>query len=455
MEITTRWRRKIALLAFLSLTIIVSVQALIPQQPRVILLGSGRLHLSGFSPDGKTLAAVEHQADDFENPVLWDVASGLELSLFDKKRCIGPVQFSQDGNLVAVLQKTGESYSIVVFDLPTRREKISVSHPSLSDASSFCFLPNGNTLVFTTIELENLKTCLRFWDLKTGLEIFSRPGIGFPIAFSPDGEIMVSREEVEAGIKDHVVLRSVKTGEKLATINPSGGPVSKVEFSPDGKFLVTECRKDIGILDLLTFSRPYFPTVQLWEVATEGLVTTQKGCGDPVFLTDGKRLAVFSFDGTWQRFQILAIPVEKQLREKEVLGIRQSNGFWIPIPGSNLVASYKRIGPSLFMKWIGRYFSPPNNHAWVSDVELKDLRTGRHEAHIVQAQAVGQLRVSPDGKAIATEAYEGETATIQLWHVPPRKPLWWTISLLAVPVFVTLVVTWKLLAKRRSSRAEA
>jgi WD40 repeat protein len=456
-EIPSRWQRNFALLAVLSLglAIIISILSLLPQRPRAILFRSGRINLGGFSPDGKILAAEEWcESRDFENPIVWDVESGQELSFLDTKTCIGPIQFSQDESLLAVRQQAGESYRIAVFDLTTRREMVSIS-PSYFPGyrPGFCFVPDRHTLAITTVQKQ--RTCLKFWNLKTPQDTFSLPEIGCPIAFSPDGKIMVTREgtEISPDIEEQVALREVKSGEKLATFNVSEGRISKVEFSPDGNFLAADSRKEIGIYDLLRGERLYIPTVYVWDVRGKRLMTTECGYKDPVFLTGGQELATFGYDTFGcqvNRVHTWDLSADNRLRIKEN---RECDGEAIPVPGTNLVAVYKtrHIEPTLVRQWLGNYFSQLKEPAWVTDLKLLDLGTGREQAHLVLPQGVSQLQVSRDVKTLAVKISDRDKDTIELWDISPRRPLRWIVGVLAVPTLFTVVLLRKWLEKRRNN----
>ncbi|MCA2689081.1 MAG: hypothetical protein IM467_09265, partial [Microcystis sp. M137S2] len=97
----------------------------------------------------------------------------------------------------------------------------------------------------------------------------------------PDGKTLVS------GSWDNTIkLWNVETGQEIRTLKGHDSVVSSVNFSPDGKTLVSSADK----------------TIKLWDVETGQEIRTLKGHDDSVysvnFSSDGKTLVSGSEDNT-------------------------------------------------------------------------------------------------------------------------------------------------------------
>jgi hypothetical protein len=67
-----------------------------------------------------------------------------------------------------------------------------------------------------------------------------------------------------------------------------------------------------------------------------------------------------------------------------------------------------------------------------------DIRTGVKVASIARPK-IGVVQVFPDGKSLALETTKNDESIIEIWDIPPRKPLWWVLGLLAIPSVMTLI----------------
>jgi len=77
------------------------------------------------------------------------------------------------------------------------------------------------------------------------------------------------------------------------------------------------------------------------------------------------------------------------------------------------------------------------------ELAFLDTRTGKSVAAIVRPRIV-DLQVFPDGKKLALTTFEKDDSLIEIWDIPPRKPLRWVLGLLAIPSVVSLItlLTW-------------
>jgi WD40 repeat protein/serine/threonine protein kinase len=172
-----------------------------------------------FSPDGKRLVSGGGYPD--ATVKVWDAQTGRELLSF-KANC-DVVVFSPDGKRLA-----SASNGTVLWDAQTGQELLSIK--GSYGSSSVAFSPDGRRLAGgggwpdTTVSV---------WDAQTGHELLSCQGLtqgGGSVAFSPDGKRLVSTGG--GGLK----VWDAQNGEELLTMKGGAAPLA---FSPDGHLLVT------------------------------------------------------------------------------------------------------------------------------------------------------------------------------------------------------------------------
>ncbi|MCM2391149.1 WD40 repeat domain-containing serine/threonine protein kinase [Streptomyces albipurpureus] len=163
------------------------------------LMVSGEARSVAFSPDGGTIAA-----SGYDTLYFWETDTGRALT----KSCvhkdlITSVAFSADGSMIA----TGG------FDFAAR----------LWDAAS------GRPF-----EPAERGTLARFWAARNGPAALAHPFQVMALAFSPDGELLVTGSNDEKAR-----LWEVSTGRIVATLKDVGDLTQAVSFAPDGMTFVT------------------------------------------------------------------------------------------------------------------------------------------------------------------------------------------------------------------------
>jgi WD40 repeat protein len=359
-----------------------------------------------YSPDGKTVATASTFVDT-DNPErkkdnycrnemkLWDVATGQSRGTLEgQSASILSLAYSPDGRTLAASLfefeeekhseqeldgETGLLFSIVLFDVAAG-EKCAV----LSGHTSFlpfllAYSPDGETLVSATDAFLGPPGDFTLWDLATG---HVRAGLNMnssglpPIAYSPDGKTLASGS-------DHRTLKlwDVATGLERATLKGHTGKVVSVTFSPDGKTVASATGDG---------------TVKLWAVATGQERATLKGHMDNVhsvvFRKDGQTLALISSDGAAKLWDV-AIG-----REYASL-IGHSEAVW-----------------SLGFSPDGKTLATGSRD---ETVKLWDLATGQERATLKgHRHWVYSVAFSPDGKTLASGSSD---KTVKLWDLSTGK----------------------------------
>src|SRR5262249_4765305 len=148
-----------------------------------------------FSPDGKVLAASDHQVIR-----LWDVADGKELRpIQGPGGRLSRLAFSPDGHTLAATCNEGPE-TIVLYHAGTGKELRRLALPAVPRpvVAPLAFSPDGKTLTAAS----GTNVLVRRWDAATGRELppLGSHGGGLTcLAYSADGKSLA------AGCLDRVV----------------------------------------------------------------------------------------------------------------------------------------------------------------------------------------------------------------------------------------------------------
>ena len=239
------------------------------------------------------------------------------------------------------------------------------------------------------------------------------------VAFSPDGTTLAS------GAGSRVMLGSVKTGERLRTLEGHTGYVQCVAFSPDGTTLASGAGDD---------------TVILWNAKTGEQLHTLEGHSDNVysvaFSPDGATLASGSYDETailWdartgERLHTLeghTWSVSSVAFSPD--GTTLASGSW----DDTVILWNARTGERL-RALEGHTFSVTSvafsldgtmlaSGSWDDTVILWDAKTGKRlrtlEGH---TDSVSSVAFSPDGATVASSSWD---QTVIIWDAKTGEPL--------------------------------
>ena len=269
-----------------------------PHITTIATIYSEHASIVAFSPDGKILAYSNDNTVD-----LWDVAmQQIVGTLEGHTESIWSLSFSPDGTLLASGSDDG---TVKLWDVaPTENIATFVGH---RDAiTSVSFSPNGTLLasgawdgivkVWDVATQQNIATLVAFdHTLLTGL--FS--GWFTPVTFSPDGTLLAYGALDITKQESTIQLWDVATQQNIATIQThTFDGIASIDFSPDGKKIVSKTLVDI----------------KLWDVTTHEYISTLFE-GDPDILAS----ALFSPDGTLIASSILEGTDEDYIRIRLVL----------------------------------------------------------------------------------------------------------------------------------------
>ncbi|PYL70616.1 MAG: hypothetical protein DMF26_21465 [Verrucomicrobia bacterium] len=177
-----------------------------------------------FSPDGKKIMAVA-----LDNAVrVWDAETGaLVGNPMRHNVYVRSAQFSPDTTKVATVS---EDKTVWIWDAQNGSLVTSIKHDQR--VWSVQFSPDGKLLLTASPNRAGLEK-VQLWDADSGMAV-GKPLSAGCAQFSPDGKrIATGSEDGTAQIWD------VKTGEALTGPMKHDGSIHSVEFSPNGKRILT------------------------------------------------------------------------------------------------------------------------------------------------------------------------------------------------------------------------
>ncbi|HZS10484.1 MAG TPA: caspase family protein [Blastocatellia bacterium] len=347
---------------------------------------------AGLSADGKLKVVQEESKKEFDQPhdaVVIDVASGKEIRrLKGHERTIGALALSPDGRIAVT---AGDDQTIRVWDVATGAELRQLTSFA-SQAAGTVFTADG---LFTVMsDGENI----RLREVATGKESVLPDADTEPaaaVAFSSDRKFVAAA----VGMKTRVI--EVATGKVVAKLESSSEEddkgVLRMEFSSDGRFLLTDCSW----------------TSQLWDLRT-GTVARQLRKSKTIisaytFSADGRYAAYDQEDESGNVSNMVI---------RELATGRERKWRVIPkYPNANFVES---IAFSPDNKVVATAINNVSSRSGTL-VQLWDRATGREVRRLLgHALAVRSVAFSPDGKLIATGSTD---ATARLWDAATGKEL--------------------------------
>ena len=251
----------------------------------------GEVRSLAYSPDGNTIVCGGRNG----NVQLWDTQTlKLKSTLTGHTARVKSIAYAPNGDTIAT---ASSDETVRLWDVATSKSKVTLTGYMRINAAAYS--PDSQTIV-----TGNQDGNVHFWDVSTAALkntfIGDKNGIIFNIAYSPDGKTVA----VVSSNNDRVLLRDAKTGKHKATLAHFGlidtiflllqnreydiGPIA---YSPDGNTIVTGG-------DYYTIEKG---TVYLWNARTgkpKKVIFKGPGAVDTiVFSEDGKKIIA---TGDWK-----------------------------------------------------------------------------------------------------------------------------------------------------------
>jgi WD40 repeat protein len=382
----------------------------------------------GFSPNGQMLATGGGRSGDFiqlrggiggigggdagsgwapDNSVcLWNRASGQRLNCFvGHPTSVASVQFSPDGRSLLSQDIFG---GMIVWNLREGGMRwCSPGEGFIKVRGITAFSPDGKRLAWLadhpSIPIEfGFPGVVHEVNLDTGKEVHSwevAPAQDGSLAYSSDGKFLA------AGGR-HLHLWDTASGQDRREPQGHCDAIASVQYSPDGRFLITrDARRDVRIWEATT-GRPVLPSapVRPFRPHLYG------------FSANGGSLIIVDEDLT---VRILQLPECRLLRSFKV-GTPATLRLWTNIPTPPIMLPWQQfvVGGCLALGAGNRMLAVAREDG---HVHVWDLETGKSVCRIpYQPTEETSLTFAPDGRALLARDSD---QTLRLWRLPNVAPL--------------------------------
>jgi WD40 repeat protein len=387
-----------------------------------------------FSPDGGRVAFRTR-----ESLVICEIASGRQVGQIDRQ-IVGPV-FSPDGQLLA--GRTWPENEVKLWNFAAGEEvdtlpanEKTLVRPGYFPPANFRFSPRGDAILFDKGETENR---VALWGTSPPRGRATLKGNYYSHSFSPDGAMLA--------LCDQSVIRvyDVPTGEERLALQGDGNLAWACCFLPGGRLA------SIRLPD----TKP--PKVQVHDLATGCIQSVLEPDASPDI--EGGRLTV-SRDGRLLLWEGRAPCIDQLASESALWEIDADTPrvLYQPAPprrravalGSRVaVAEYAAVADMQgndVNVWLDRQLGRANPR-----LRLVDLATIQPVATVPMGRGSPphKWRLSPDERTLAVRSSGG---AIVLYDVPPRKPTAFAATLALIPVAFLVLMRY---ARRVAASAPA
>ncbi|CAA6819536.1 MAG: High-affnity carbon uptake protein Hat/HatR [uncultured Sulfurovum sp.] len=319
---------------------------------------------------------------------LWDIKNEKEIKSINRNYTWNSsLAFSPNGEYIIF----GDGKSVKRWDIKSGKEKKVFDILNTSGGNVVVFSPNGKYIA------TDYNSTIRLWNLEENKEVkaFKSKGLIQSIDFSPDGKYIVSGDW-DGTIK----LWNIESGKEVKIFRGHLSYVKSLKFSPNGKYILS------GSND---------KTVKLWNIETEK-VRTFKGYLYPVEFVDFSNNGKEIITSTLFKTKIIDIQSKQEIKIFKGLAYDVSLNYIVLAKGKSIKLYNTDIKKEIkFFKWYSssvktllnptqKYIISANTNTNTKiGIYVRDRKNGRI---LKTFDGNGIVALSPDMKYIAFDTYE-------------------------------------------------
>jgi WD40 repeat protein len=393
----------------------------------------------GFSPDGRRVAIwLDEHEHHLTSLKVFDAATGREvlakLAWMNQQH---PFCFSRNGKWLALVHPSPsrDRQLLSLLDVDAAKDSIEINAAPWKEGwgdrfGCLAFAADGKTFSYCAWDRETDHPVVVVWDAETRTERLRVCDKCFSSALSPDGK-MLATAAWSSG-KSSVKVWNTSNGQKLAVFQAGEWDFfHELVFSCDGKRL-TALSRIPGSSGPILFEP--LNKIITWDIESKRTLTAFEsgngpGPGDPSIIYENPNdscLPKFIFKSQSDDLHKI---VELETGKVRFTCTRDENCYerfpvaWYSLsPDGQFFATcqMRKTVPSEFQKllsrWMPRVF--PIDETDQPVIRIWNTESGKELTSLQKCQ--GPFAFSPDGQTLAARNQDG---TLQLWDVPPRKPL--------------------------------
>jgi WD40 repeat protein len=204
-------------------------------------------------PDGRTLATGSGFRS--RSVSVWSLDDGSMTSrLRLDAGTIESVRYSEDGSRLAANGRP----DVYVWDTRTRELRSKTNPRFGHKITGLDFAPDGRRLIVGSFDgsariVDSSDGSMAPWRFETPSRIENQPNHLISVAWSPDGQYVLTGELVQAYKElNYAILWRQDTGEEVRQFGPLSGAIDSAEFSPDGQLLLLTSANTVWVFDVAT-----------------------------------------------------------------------------------------------------------------------------------------------------------------------------------------------------------
>jgi WD40 repeat protein len=450
--------------ALLLVLVLYGMWWVLPVRPRPVctLPEVGFLHSSSQNGD---LLVTTTKGPDPSNAVwyplrLWDLKSGRQVAACSSNQLQSPSRPVLSLNnrwLAAVDCFERRDAEVKIFELSTNSVRICHADATPHIGLELRFSPNSQLLTAIPgpwpYELGNV----RIWDVATGEVRWDLAGQSGPSAFSPDSQLLVTAGEAWKGDqhfdrrylldrRPQGVVWNLTTGQvEFFAQGPPQTDLGVAAFSADGKKLAFVW-KPVDIQGITPLH------VDIWDVGKRQPIASRQGLVQYLVYchADATLEELFLVDFTAGQVQVIEMATGRPRFTMTDFGSAERVDWPRSVANGRLIETTCHVQTNL-PAW-RRYlieklpFLSKYDHDWTTELHLWDTATGQRLPAMPVAYP---FEVTSDGRYLF---FQPDDRTIEVWDIPPRKPLGGFLGLAGLLLMVTLGGFWWQ-ARRRKRKA--